>query len=89
MDLVSQLRGIRPGEDSVRADGGEVERHGERHGSSIFTYHVPRLPDAVGYPKNRDEVVEEVLGGSLPCMRAVKRFADLNGVLNPGNLYPG
>ena len=44
MDLVSQLRGIRPGEDSVRADGGEVERHGERHGSSIFTYHEPRPP---------------------------------------------
>ncbi len=33
--------------------------------------------------------LEEELGGSLPFMRAVKRFADPNGVLNPGNLYPG
>jgi FAD/FMN-containing dehydrogenase len=33
--------------------------------------------------------LEEELGGSLPFMRAVKRLADPNGVLNPGNLYPG
>jgi D-lactate dehydrogenase (cytochrome) len=54
MDLVSELRSILPDEESVRADGGEVERHG----GSIFTYHDPRPPDAVVYPKSRDEVAE-------------------------------
>jgi FAD/FMN-containing dehydrogenase len=52
MDLVAELRRILPGEDGVRADGGEVERHG----SSVFTYHDPRPPDAVVYPRGRDEV---------------------------------
>jgi hypothetical protein len=28
MDLVSELRNVLPDEGSVRADGGEVERHG-------------------------------------------------------------
>jgi D-lactate dehydrogenase (cytochrome) len=54
MDLLSELRSILPDEESVRADGGEVERHG----GSIFTYHDPRPPDAVVYPKSRDEVAE-------------------------------
>ena len=54
MDLVSELRKILPNEGSVRAEGGEVERHG----GGIFTYHDPHPPDAVVYPKNRDEVAE-------------------------------
>lgn len=54
MDLESELRSILPDEESVRADGEEVERHG----GSIFTYHDPRPPDAVVYPKSRDEVAE-------------------------------
>ncbi|MGH3106306.1 MAG: FAD-binding oxidoreductase, partial [Rubrobacteraceae bacterium] len=64
MDLVSELRSILADPESVRADGGEVERHG----SSVFTYHDPRPPDAVVYPKSRDEVVE------------IMRFADDRGV---------
>src|SRR5918992_363738 len=52
MDLVAELRKILPDEDAVFADGGEVERHG----SSVFTYHDPRPPDAVVYPKSSDEV---------------------------------
>ena len=52
MDLLSDLRNILPEEESVRADGGEVERHGD----GMFTYHDPRPPDAVVYPRNRDEV---------------------------------
>ena len=64
MDLVSELRSILADPESVRADGGEVERHG----SSLFTYHDPRPPDAVVYPKSRDEVVE------------IMRFADDRGV---------
>jgi hypothetical protein len=50
MDLVSELRNVLPDEGSVRADRGDVERHG----GGIFTYHDPRPPDAVVYPKNRD-----------------------------------
>jgi D-lactate dehydrogenase (cytochrome) len=64
MDLVAELRRILPGEDGVRADGGEVERHG----SSVFTYHDPRPPDAVVYPRGRDEVA------------ALLRFCDEHGV---------
>src|ERR671916_2662361 len=52
MALVTELRKILPDEDAVFADGGEVERHG----SSVFTYHDPRPPDAVVYPKSSDEV---------------------------------
>jgi D-lactate dehydrogenase (cytochrome) len=52
MDLVAELRRILPGEDGVRADGGEVERHA----GGVFTYHDPRPPDAVVYPRGRDEV---------------------------------
>jgi D-lactate dehydrogenase (cytochrome) len=54
MDLLSELRNILPDEESVRADGEEVERHG----GGMFTYHDPRPPDAVVYPRNRDEVAE-------------------------------
>ena len=64
MDLISHLREILPDEERVRADRREVERHG----SSIFTYHDPRPPDAVVYPKSRDEVVE------------ILRFASEHGV---------
>src|SRR4030095_15537082 len=64
MDLISELRSILTDPESVRDDGGEVERHG----SSVFTYHDPRLPDAVVYPKSRDEVAE------------ILRFADDRGV---------
>src|SRR5215213_2317833 len=52
MDLVSELRDILP-EDRIRADGEEVERHG----GGIFTYHDAHPPDAVVFPKDRDEVV--------------------------------
>jgi D-lactate dehydrogenase (cytochrome) len=64
MDLVAELRRILPGEDCVRADGGEVERHG----SSVFTYHDPHPPDAVVYPRSRDEVA------------ALLRFCNEHGV---------
>ena len=52
MDLISGLRKILP--DGVSADAGEVERHA----GGVFTYHDPRPPDAVVYPKNRDEAVK-------------------------------
>src|ERR671917_85958 len=64
MDLVAELRKILPGEDGVSADRGEVERHG----SSVFTYHDPRPPDAVVYPRSRDEVA------------ALLRFCNEHGV---------
>src|SRR5215212_9571966 len=64
MDLVSELRKILPDEESVRADGEEVERHA----GAMFTYHDPHPPDAVVYPKTKDEVVE------------VLRFANEHGV---------
>jgi D-lactate dehydrogenase (cytochrome) len=64
VDLISRLREILPDAGSVRTDGGEVERHG----SSVFTYHDPRPPDAVVYPKSTEEVVE------------VLRFANERGV---------
>src|ERR671916_734238 len=64
MALVTELRKILPDEDAVFADGGEVERHG----SSVFTYHDPRPPDAVVYPRSRDEVA------------ALLRFCNEHGV---------
>jgi D-lactate dehydrogenase (cytochrome) len=64
MDLVAELRRILPGEDGVRADGGEVERHA----GGVFTYHDPRPPDAVVYPRGRDEVA------------ALLRFCNEHGV---------
>ena len=54
MDLLSELRSILPDENRVLAGREEVERHG----GSIFTYHDSRPPDAVVYPKSRDEVAE-------------------------------
>lgn len=54
MDLLSELRSILPDENRVLADEGELERHG----SSIFTYHDSRPPDAVVYPKSREEVAQ-------------------------------
>jgi D-lactate dehydrogenase (cytochrome) len=54
MDLVSELRNILPDERSVLTSGGEVERHA----GAMFTYHDPHPPDAVVYPKTRDEVAE-------------------------------
>jgi D-lactate dehydrogenase (cytochrome) len=53
MDLLAGLRGILA-EDRVVTEGEEIERHG----GAIFTYHAPRPPDAVVYPKTREEVVE-------------------------------
>jgi D-lactate dehydrogenase (cytochrome) len=64
MDLLSELRNILPDEKSVSADGGEVERHG----GGMFTYHDPCPPDAVVYPRDRDEVAK------------VLRFASEHGV---------
>ncbi len=54
MDLLSELKNILPDEDRIHADGEEVERHG----GAIFTYHDAHPPDAVVFPKNRDEVVD-------------------------------
>ncbi len=54
MDLLSELRDILPDENRIRVDGEEVERHG----GAIFTYHDAHPPDAVVFPKNRDEVVD-------------------------------
>ena len=53
MDLLAGLKGILA-EDRVVTEGEEIERHG----GAIFTYHAPRPPDAVVYPKTREEVVE-------------------------------
>ncbi|HEX2181809.1 MAG TPA: FAD-linked oxidase C-terminal domain-containing protein [Rubrobacteraceae bacterium] len=64
MDLVAGLRKLLPGEDAVRADAGEVERHA----GAIFTYHDPHPPDAVVYPESTDEVA------------AILRFCDEHGV---------
>ena len=63
MDLPSELAGVVP-EDRIRADAQEIERHG----GAFFTYHAPHPPDAVVFPKSRDEVVE------------ILRFANGRGV---------
>jgi D-lactate dehydrogenase (cytochrome) len=63
MDLLAELRNIIPDEDRICADGEEVERHGR-----VFTYHTPRSPDAVVFPKNKAEIVEVV------------RFANRRGI---------
>lgn len=63
MDLLAELRSILL-EDRVAGEGEEIERHG----GAIFTYHAARPPDAVVFPKSREEVVE------------VLRFANANGV---------
>ena len=64
MDLLSELRTIVVEEDRVRADPAETERHGR----AFFTYLAPHTPDAVVFPKSRDEVAE------------ILRFADGLGV---------
>ena len=53
MDLLEDLRSILP-ENRIVAEGEEIDRHG----GGIFTYHASRAPDAVVYPRSRDEVVE-------------------------------
>ena len=50
MDLLAGLKSIVP-EDRLRTDGEELERHSR----TFFTYHAPHLPDAVVFPKSRDE----------------------------------
>jgi len=63
VDLLAGLAGVLPG-DRIVSDADELERHG----GGIFTYHAPRLPDAVVCPESRDEVAE------------VLRFANERGV---------
>ena len=63
MDLLPGLRGVLPG---GRVSAGEDEL--KRHGGGFFTYHAPCLPDAVVFPRSREEV------------REVLRFADEHGV---------
>ena len=63
MDLPSELAGVVP-EDRIRVDAQEIERHG----GAFFTYHASHPPDAVVFPKGRDEVVE------------ILRFANGRGV---------
>jgi len=63
MDLPAELRNIVPDEDRIATEGEEAERHGR-----VFTYHEPRSPDAVVFPKNKAEVVE------------ILRFANEHGV---------
>ena len=63
MDLLSGLSDILP-EDRVLTGGEELERHGR----AFFTYHTPHPPDAVVFPKCRDEVVQ------------VRRFANELGI---------
>ena len=53
MDLLTELRNIVPDEHRVSVDGEELARHGR-----VFSYHAPHAPDAVVFPKSRDEVVE-------------------------------
>jgi D-lactate dehydrogenase (cytochrome) len=64
MDLLSELRSIVSEEDRVRTDTEEIERHGR----AFFTYLAPHTPDAVVFPKSREEIAEIV------------RFADGRGV---------
>ena len=63
MDLLEELRNIVSDEDRISVDGEELERHGR-----VFSYHAPRSPDAVVFPKDEAEVVE------------ILRFANRNGV---------
>ncbi len=63
MDLLEELRSMITDEARVSVDGEELERHGR-----IFSYHAPRTPDAVVFPKGEAEVVE------------ILRFANRNGV---------
>ena len=63
MDLLPELREVLP---EGRVSTGEDELN--RHGGGFFTYHASHLPDAVVFPKDREEVLE------------VLRFADERGV---------
>ena len=53
MDWLADLRATLP-EDRVVSEGEDFERHG----GGVFTYHEARVPDAVVYPENREEVAE-------------------------------
>ncbi len=63
MDLLAGLREILPA-DRLSVEGAEIERHGR----GMFTYHTPHAPDAVAFPRSREEVT------------AVLRFASERGV---------
>lgn len=63
MDLLAGLKEIVP-EDRIHTGEEELDRHGR----AFFTYHAPHAPDAVVYPRSRDEVVE------------ILRFANERGV---------
>ena len=63
MDLLAGLAEILP-DDRIYTGDEELDRHGR----AFFTYHEPHAPDAVVYPKSRDEVVQ------------VLRFANERGV---------
>jgi D-lactate dehydrogenase (cytochrome) len=53
MDLPAELGAVLP-EDRVVFAGDDLEHHA----GGVFTYHTPVRPDAVVYPRSRDEVVE-------------------------------
>jgi D-lactate dehydrogenase (cytochrome) len=63
VNLLAGLTNIVP-EDQILTEGEELERHGR----AFFTYHAPHRPDAVVFPKSRDEVVE------------ILRFANERGI---------
>ena len=63
MDLLPELRKVLP---EGRVSAGEDEL--KRHGGGFFTYHAACLPDAVVFPRSREEVWE------------ILRFADEHGV---------
>jgi FAD/FMN-containing dehydrogenase len=62
-DLLAEPRNTVPDEDRVSVDGEELERHGQ-----VFSYHASRSPDAVLFPKNRDEVVEILRFANGSCI---------------------
>ncbi len=63
MDLLAGLASIVP-EERIATDAEALDRHGR----PFFTYHAAHMPDAVVFPKSREEVVE------------LLRFADERGV---------
>ncbi|HSL00579.1 MAG TPA: FAD-linked oxidase C-terminal domain-containing protein [Rubrobacteraceae bacterium] len=63
MDLLAGLRKVLPA-DRLSVDGAEIDRHSR----GMFTYHTPHAPDAVAFPRSREEVT------------AVLRFASQRGV---------
>ncbi len=54
MDLLAELRALLPDEDRVTAGEEELDRHSR----GFFSYHTPHHPDAVVFPKTREEVVK-------------------------------